>query len=217
MLAYRITQDKNEISQYKEKKIYFDNKPVFNTPYKNTLYELNTFPDKNGIHKHFYYFPQDAFELSKILLYLQLRQTNKKGTITILEYELDNNLIINKIGFGNYNCLKRKDYLPESKLIHISPYENSSYPVLEIRVNKDDSIKTTNNSFIIENDLSIPEKLNNLVKLKQFILYKTYLERILYDLNVNYPHGRDGLMMISKYNGNVKELTIPEKYRKFIC
>ena len=65
--------------------------------------------------------------------------------------------------------------------------------------------------------MPIPESLNNLKKLKQFILYKTYLEKILSDLNVNYPHGRDGLMRISKYNKNVKEISIPEKYKSFIC
>lgn len=216
MVAYRITQDVNEISEYKQNRIYFENKPIFNTPYNNALYEINTFPNKDGIYKHFYYFPQDAFEISKILLSLQQIQTNKENIITILEYELNNNSIINKIGFGNYNCLRRKDYLPKSKLIHISPYENSSYPVLEIRVNKDEKIKITNNSFTIDKHSLLPNELNDLRKLKQFILYKTYLERILYDLNVNYPHGRDGLMRIAKYNKNVKEISIPEKYREFI-
>lgn len=215
MLVYRITQDENEILEYKKNMVYFDNHPIFNTPYTNTLYELNTFPNKNGIYKHFYYFPQDAFEIAKILLALKQYQTN--NIITILEYELNNNSIINKIGFGNYNGLKRKDYLPKSKLIHISPYENSSYPVLEIRVNKNEEIKISNKSFAIENQMTIPESLNDLTKLKQFILYKTYLEKILADLDVNYPHGHDGLMRISKYNKNVKEISIPEKYKSFIC
>ena len=215
MLVYRITQDENEILEYNKNRVYFDNKPIFNTPYKNTLYELNTFPNKNGVYKHFYYFPQDAFEIAKILLNLQQKQQN--NIITILEYELNNNSIINKIGFGNYNGLKRKDYLPKAKLIHISPYENSSYPVLEIRVSKNEEIKISNNYFTIEKEMPIPESLNNLKKLKQFILYKTYLEKILSDLNVNYPHGSDGLMRISKYNKNVKEISIPEKYKRFIC
>lgn len=215
MLVYRITQDENEILEYKKNMVYFDNQPIFNTPYTNALYELNTFPNKNGIYKHFYYFPQDAFEIAKILLTLKQYRTN--NIITILEYELNNNSIINKIGFGNYNGLKRKDYLPKSKLIHISPYENSSYPVLEIRVNKNEEIKISNKSFAIENQMTIPESLNDLTKLKQFILYKTYLEKVLADLDVNYPHGYDGLMRISKYNKNVKEISIPEKYKSFIC
>ena len=86
MLVYRITQDENEILEYSKNRVYFDNKPIFNTPYKNTLYELNTFPNKLGVYKHFYYFPQDAFEIAKILLKLQQKQQN--NIITILSISI---------------------------------------------------------------------------------------------------------------------------------
>lgn len=214
MLAYRITYDEDEIKQYDNGQVYYDNKTIFKSSYKNGLYEINTFPKDNLIHKHFYYFPQDAYEIAQILL--NYPKPHNIDQIAVLEYELNNNTIIDKIGFGNYNCLKRKDYLPKTKLIHISPYENSTYPVLEIRLNKGMNINVTNNKYLLKKESSI-NKLNREDKLKQFMLYKVYLEYFLNDLNINYPHGPDGLMRISKINNNVKKIVLPDKYFKYIC
>ena len=212
LLVYRIIKDKKEYECYINKQIYFNNIPIFNIQNKNSLYKLNTFVYQNKIYKHFFYFPQDAFEIAKILI----NNENKKG-IKILEYQLNNNSVINKIGFGNYGALKRKDYLPKNKLIHISPYENSTYPVIEIRIDQAINAITTNNCFDIDAHLPIPNSLNNKEKLKQLILYKIYLEKILNDFNIVYPHGKDGLMRISEHYKNIKQLTIPDKYLKILC
>ena len=212
MLAYRITIDKNEIDFYKKNKIYYDNKPIFNIR-KNSLYKVNTFICNDKIGKYFYYFPLDAYEIAKIVL----RLNNKINNIYILEYELNNNEVIDKFGFGNYRNLKRKDYIPQGKLYKIHPYDNSTYPVLELKMPKTSEIRTTNNIFNININDSIPSYLNRLRKLREYILYKIYLEKVMNDFDINYPHSNDGLMIISKQNNNVKELFLPKKYQKLIC
>lgn len=212
MLAYRITIDSNELKYYHNNKIYYDNKPIFNTT-KNSLYEINTFPNKDGIYKYFYYYPIDAYEIAKIVLKLNHNIDN----VYILEYILDNNEIINKVGFGNYRRLVRKDYVPIHKQYKIYPYLYSTYPVLEIRMNPNNIIIPSGNIYSIDRNTLIPTKLNKQNKLREYILYKIYLEKVLVDFNINYPHDEDGLMIITKHEGNVKKLTIPKKYQSLIC
>lgn len=212
MLAYRITIDSNELKYYHNNKIYYDNNPIFNTT-KNSLYEINTFPNKDGIYKYFYYYPIDAYEIAKIVLKLNHNIDN----VYILEYILDNNEIINKVGFGNYRRLVRKDYVPIHKQYKIYPYLNSTYPVLEIRMNPSNIIIPSGNIYSIDRNTLIPTKLNKQNKLREYILYKIYLEKVLADFNINYPHNEDGIMIISKHEGNVKKLVIPKKYQGLIC
>jgi len=212
LLAYRITIDSNELKYYHNNKVYYDNNPIFNTN-KNSLYEINTFPNKDGIYKYFYYYPIDAYEIAKIVLKLNHYIDN----IYILEYKLDNKEIINKVGFGNYKNLVRKDYVPTHKQYKLYPYLNSTYPVLEIRMNEGNKINTTGNIYSIDRNTLIPTKLNKQNKLREYILYKIYLEKVLADFNINYPHSDDGLMIISKHEGNVKKLVIPKKYQSLIC
>ena len=114
MYAYRITNDINEIYYYKNNEIYYYNHPLFNIN-KNSLYKVNTFPDTDKIVKHFYYFSEDAFEIAKIILSIN----NNIKNIFILEYIIDNNEIIDNIGFGNYKKLVRKNYIPDNKLYKI--------------------------------------------------------------------------------------------------
>ncbi len=52
MLAYRIIIDNNELKYYKNNKIYYDNEPIFNVN-NHSLYEVNTFPNKDGLYKYF--------------------------------------------------------------------------------------------------------------------------------------------------------------------
>lgn len=212
MLAYRITTDLNELKYYLNNKIYYDNKPIFNIN-NNSLYKVNTFPNKKGIYKYFYYYPLDAYEISKLILKINTSIDN----IYILEYNLDNKEIINKVGFGNYRSLVRKDYIPADKQYKIYPYLNSTYPVLEIRMNEDNKINTTGNIYSIDRNTLIPNKLNKQNKLREYILYKIYLEKVLSDFNIKYPHDEDGIMIISKHEGNVKKLVIPKKYQSLIC
>lgn len=211
MLAYRIVIDNNELNYYKNNKIYYDNEPIFNVP-SNSLYEVNTFPNKNGTYKHLYYYPEDAFEIAKIVLKLN----HTIDHLYILEYMLDNNEIIDKVGFGNYRSLVRKKYIPIEKHYKIFPYLNSTYPVLEIRLDNTNIITPTNNIFTIDNNTIIPSYLNKSIKLREYILYKIYLEKVIHDFNINYHHNEDGLMIISKYEGNVKKLTIPKNYQRLI-
>ena len=82
---------------------------------------------------------------------------------------------------------------------------------------KTSEIRTTNNIFNIKINDSIPNYLNRLRKLREYILYKTYLEKVMNDFDINYPHSNDGLMIISNQNNNVKELFLPKKYQKLIC
>lgn len=212
MLAYRIVMDNNELNYYKNNKVYYDNEPIFNINY-DSLYKVNTFPNKNGIYKYFYYYPQDAFEIAKIILNLN----HNINHLYILEYYLDNNEIIDKVGFGNYRNLVRKNYVPIEKQYKIFPYLNSTYPVLEIRLNDSNTIKPTNNIYIIDKKIEIPKYLNRLKKLREYVLYKIYLEKVINDFNISYPHNDDGLMIISKYEGNIKKLVIPKKYQRLIC
>ena len=212
MLAYRFTKDLNELKYYKNNKIYYDNEPIFNIN-KRSLYEVNTFPNKEGIYKYFYYYPEDAYEIAKIVLKLDL----DIDSIYILEYNLDNKEIINNVGFGNYRCLVRKDYVPIYKQYKLYPYLNNTYPVLEIRLKPSNIMNTTGNIYRISRNTNIPNELNRLNKLREYILYKIYLEKVISDFNINYPHTDDGLMIISKTEGNVKKLVIPKKYQKLIC
>ena len=140
MLAYRIIIDNNELKYYKNNKIYYDNEPIFNVN-NHSLYEVNTFPNKDGLYKYFYYYPQDAFEIAKILLNLN----HNINQLHILEYYLDNNEIIDKVGFGNYRRLVRKTYVPTDKQYKLFPNQNSTYPVLEIRLDNTNKTKPTNN------------------------------------------------------------------------
>lgn len=212
MLAYRITMDLNELKYYQNNKIYYDNKPIFNID-NNSLYKVNTFPNKNEIYKYFYYYPIDAYEIAKIILKLN----TSIDSIYILEYNLDNKEIINKVGFGNYRCLVRKDYIPIHKQYKIYPYLNSTYPVLEIRLKPNNTMNPTGNIYSIDRNTKIPTDLNRLNKLREYILYKIYLEKVIADFNINYPHSDDGLMIISKHEGNIKKLVIPKKYQRLIC
>lgn len=212
MYAYRITLDINEILYYKENKVYYYNEPLFNIN-KNSLYKVNTFPDTDKVTKHFYYFPIDAFEIAKIILKLNMNIDN----IYILEYSLDNNEIINKVGFGNYRRLVRKKYIPAHKQYKLYPYLNNTYPVLEIRMNKSNKISPTGNIYCIDRNNLIPTKLNKQNKLREYILYKIYLEKVLRDFNISYPHEEDGLMIISNHENNIKKLVIPKKYQRLIC
>lgn len=211
MLAYRITIDLNELKYYLNNKIYYDNKPIFNIN-NNSLYKVNTFPNKKGIYKYFYYYPLDAYEISKLILKINTSIDN----IYILEYNLDNKEIINKVGFGNYKYLVRKDYVPIHKQYKIYPYLNSTYPVLEIRMNPNNIIIPSGNIYSIDRKTQMPNELNKHNKLREFILYKIYLEKVIADFNINYPHSEDGVMIISKLEGNVKELVIPKKYQRII-
>ena len=212
MLAYRITMDLNELKYYQNNIIYYDNKPIFNID-NNSLYKVNTFPNKNEIYKYFYYYPIDAYEIAKIILKLN----TSIDSIYILEYNLDNKEIINKVGFGNYRCLVRKDYIPIHKQYKIYPYLNSTYPVLEIRLKPNNTMNPTGNIYSIDRNTKIPTDLNRLNKLREYILYKIYLEKVIADFNINYPHSDDGLMIISKHEGNIKKLVIPKKYQRLIC
>ena len=212
MLAYRITMDLNELKYYQNNKIYYDNKPIFNID-NNSLYKVNTFPNKNEIYKYFYYYPEDAYEIARLILKLN----TSIDSIYILEYNLDNKEIINKVGFGNYRCLVRKDYIPIHKQYKIYPYLNSTYPVLEIRLKPNNTMNPTGNIYSIDRNTKIPTDLNRLNKLREYILYKIYLEKVIADFNINYPHSDDGLMIISKHEGNIKKLVIPKKYQRLIC
>lgn len=212
MYAYRITNDINEIIYYKNNKIYYYNQPLFNIN-NNSLYKINTFPDTDIIVKHFYYFPEDAFEIAKIILNNNI---NIKK-LFILEYIIDNNEIIDNIGFGNYRKLVRKDYIPDNKLYKIYPNINKTYPVLEIRLDENSHIKPTGNLYPINKDILIPNKLNIINKHREYIMYKLYLERILYDFKISYPHEDNGLMIISEIEGNIKKIKIPKRYQRLIC
>lgn len=212
MLAYRIIIDNNELKYYKNNKIYYDNEPIFNVK-NHSLYEVNTFPNKDGLYKYFYYYPQDAFEIAKIVLNLN----HNIKSLYIVEYYLDNEEIIDKVGFGNYRKLVRKKYVPTDKQYKMFPRANSTYPVLEIRLNEKNTIKTTNNIYKIDKNTTIPNNLNKLKKLREYILYKIYLEKVIREFNINYPHNEDGIMIISKYEGNIKKLEIPKKYQRLIC
>lgn len=212
MLVYRISIDEFEINEYKKNKIYYENKSIFNIN-NNSLYKVNTFKNSNIHCKYFYYFPQDAFEIAKIVLNIN---KNIKD-ISILEYDINKNEIFDKFGFGNYRNLMRKKYIPEDKLYKIHPYENSTYPVLELKMNNTNTINVTNNIFKIDINSFIPDELNKLKKLREYILYKLYLEKVMDDFNINYPHGSDGLMIITKDNKNIKKLYLPKKYQNLIC
>ena len=212
MLAYRISIDKNEILSYKSNQIYYKKNEIFNTN-KNSLYKVNTFKNNSKKYKYFYYFPQDAFEISKIILSINKTINN----VHILEYEINNYDVYDKFGFGNYKNLKRKDYIPKNKIYKITPYEDSTYPVLEIKMNINDNINITNNIFKTKINDTIPNDLNKLKKLREYILYKIYLEKVLNDFNINYPHNSDGLMIISKYNNNIKKIILPKKYQRIVC
>ncbi len=110
-----------------------------------------------------------------------------------------------------------KKYIPEDKLYKIHPYENSTYPVLELKMNNTNTINVTNNIFKMNINSFIPDELNKLKKLREYILYKLYLEKVMDDFNINYPHGSDGLMIITKDNKNIKKLYLPKKYQNLIC
>lgn len=214
MLLYRITTDKEEIRKYEQKIIHFNNEPVFfNKPNPASIYKLNTFPYEDKMYKHFYYFPQDAFEISKLLLKFSSYYHPKIYNINILEYSVDNMTVLNKIGFGNYGGLHRLDYIPKELNKKIN---NSSYPVIEFRLDKQDSIYPTEKKWIISKLDPLPNDLNDLVKLKQFIYYKIHCEDILNDFNVNYPHNKNGIMKICMDNNNIKEIVIPKKYIKYL-
>lgn len=212
MLVYRISTDEFEINEYKKNKVYYENKPIFNIN-NNSLYKVNTFKTSNNHCKYFYYFPQDAYEIAKLVLNIN---KNIKD-ISILEYDINKNEIFDKFGFGNYRNLMRKKYIPEDKLYKIHPYENSTYPVLELKMNNTNTINVTNNIFKIDINSFIPDELNKLKKLREYILYKLYLEKVMDDFNINYPHGSDGLMIITKDNKNIKKLYLPKKYQNLIC
>ena len=212
MYAYRITNDINEIYYYKNNEIYYYNHPLFNIN-KNSLYKVNTFPDTDKIVKHFYYFSEDAFEIAKIILSIN----NNIKNIFILEYIIDNNEIIDNIVFGNYKKLVRKNYIPDNKLYKIYPNSNKTYPVLEIRLDENSHIKPTGNLYQINNNMLIPNKLNIINKRREYIMYKLYLDHILYDFKVSYPHEDDGLMIISEIEGNIKKIKIPKRYQRIIC
>lgn len=212
MYAYRIVIDINELNYYKNNIIYFDNEPIFKIN-SNSLYKVNTFPNDNRTYKYFYYYPEDAFEIAKIILNIN----NSINQLYILEYYLDNNEIIDKVGFGNYKNLIRKKYIPKDNQYKLFPFANSTYPVLEIRLNKNNIIKPTQKIFTIKSNSIIPTSLNKSRKLREYILYKIYLEKVICEFNLNYPHKEDGIMIISKYEGNIKELKIPKKYQRLIC
>lgn len=212
MLVYRISTDEFEINEYKKNKVYYENKSIFNIN-NNSLYKVNTFKTSNNHCKYFYYFPQDAYEIAKLVLNIN---KNIKD-ISILEYDINKNEIFDKFGFGNYRNLMRKKYIPEDKLYKIHPYENSTYPVLELKMNNTNAINVTNNIFKIDINSFIPDELNKLKKLREYILYKLYLEKVMDDFNINYPHGSDGLMIITKDNKNIKKLYLPKKYQNLIC
>ena len=212
MLVYRISTDEFEINEYKKNKVYYENKSIFNIN-NNSLYKVNTFKTSNNHCKYFYYFPQDAYEIAKLVLNIN---KNIKD-ISILEYDINKNEIFDKFGFGNYRNLIRKKYIPEDKLYKIHPYENSTYPVLELKMNNTNAINVTNNIFKIDINSFIPDELNKLKKLREYILYKLYLEKVMDDFNINYPHGSDGLMIITKDNKNIKKLYLPKKYQNLIC
>ena len=212
MFAYRISIDNNEINEYKHNKVYYENKPIFNIN-NNSLYKVNTFKSNNINSKYFFYFPQDAFEIAKIVLKINKSVKN----VYILEYMLNKDEISDKFGFGNYRNLVRKKYLPENKVYKIRPYENSTYPVLELKMNKKNTINITNNYFNIDINSGIPNELNRLQKLREYILYKIYLEKVMDDFNINYPHGNDGLMIITNDNKNIKKLYLPKKYQNILC
>ena len=212
MFAYRISIDNNEINEYKHNKVYYENKPIFNINC-NSLYKVNTFKSNNIDNKYFYYFPQDAFEIAKIVLKIN----SSVKSVYILEYLLNNDEVLDKFGFGNYRNLMRKWYIPENKFYKIHPYESSTYPVLELKMNKKNTINVTNNIFKVNINKSIPNELNKLKKLREYILYKIYLEKVMNDFNINYPHGNDGLMIITKDNKNIKKLHLPKKYQNLIC
>lgn len=212
MFAYRISIDNNEINEYKHNKVYYENKPIFNIN-NNSLYKVNTFKSNNINSKYFFYFPQDAFEIAKIVLKIN----SSVKSVYILEYLLNNDEVLDKFGFGNYRNLMRKWYIPENKFYKIHPYESSTYPVLELKMNKKNTINVTNNIFKVNINKSIPNELNKLKKLREYILYKIYLEKVMNDFNINYPHGNDGLMIITKDNKNIKKLHLPKKYQNLIC
>lgn len=215
MYLYRITNDKEEIQEYLKGNIHFKREEnLFNKRPSNCLYEINTFVYDDKIYKHFYYFPQDAYEISKILLNFPKNVLSQTNNMTILEYSVDNLLAYNKVGFGNYNCLKRKDYIDEDKLYRLTPFENSTYPVLEFRFKENDKIDITKRKWSFDKFTPLPNNLNDLKKLKQFIYYKLHCESILNELGINYPHGLDGLMRISKHYDNIKEIEIPKYYIK---
>lgn len=217
MYLYRITNNKQEILEYLKGNIYFnENENLFNKRKNNSLYEINTFIYDNKVYKHFYYFPLDAYEISKILLNFSPNYKKDMTDITILEYYVDNSIAHNKVGFGNYNCLKRKDYIDKKDLYHITPFEDSTYPVLEFRFCKNDEINITKRKWSFDKFTPFPNNLNDLKKLKQFIYYKINCESILNDLGVNYPRGTNGLMRISKSYNNVKDFEIPKKYMKVL-
>ena len=217
MLLYRITNDNFEVNEYLKGNIIFNKKEtLFYKKRNNCLYEVNTFIYDDKIYKHFYYFPQDAYEIAKILLKLSCYKNKKNNHLSILEYSIDNLNALNKVGFGNYNCLKRMDYVNEDKIYKIKPFENSSYPVLEFRFLQSDNISVTKKIWSINAHTPLPDDLNDLKKLKQLIYYKLHCETILKNLGVNYPHGLDGLMRISKHYDNVKEIEIPKCYLKIL-
>lgn len=84
-------------------------------------------------------------------------------------------------------------------------------------MNINDNINITNNIFKTKINDTIPNDLNKLKKLREYILYKIYLEKVLNDFNINYPHNSDGLMIISKYNNNIKKIILPKKYQRIVC
>ena len=84
-------------------------------------------------------------------------------------------------------------------------------------MNPSNIIIPSGNIYSIDRNTLIPTKLNKQNKLREYILYKIYLEKVLADFNINYPHDEDGLMIITKHEGNVKKLTIPKKYQSLIC
>lgn len=217
MYLYRITNNKKEIEDYLSGNVYFNkDESLFNKRPNNCLYEVNTFIYDQKIYKHFYYFPLDAYEISKVLLNFPKSQYSKTAEMTILEYSVDAVIAHNKIGFGNYSCLKRKDYIDKDKWCRITPFENSTYPVLEFRFEETDKINITKRKWSFDKFTPFPNNINDLKKLKQFIYYKLHCEAILNDLKVNYPHSLDGLMRISRCNDNIKEFEIPKYYMKLL-
>ncbi len=215
MFIYRITKYQEEIKQYLEKNVYFGNNEGLFSYQSKGIYKINTFKyTDNTIYKHFYYFPIDAFEISKILLENSTLSSDKFSQLYILEYYINNDEVLDKIGFGNYNCLRRKDYI--NNYFKKIPFENGTYPVLEIRLEASDNVQVTNKSFVIDKYTPLPNDLNNLKKLRQFIYYKMHIEEILEALDVKYPHGKDGLMRISEGYHNIKTIKIPNKYRKIL-
>ena len=217
MYLYRITNNKLEIDAYLNNELYFGSQEgLFNTKSRNGLYAVNTFVYDDKLYKHFYYFPQDAYQISQILLNFPKVQNNISSNMTILEYSVDKNIAYNKAGFGNYNCLKRKDYVAEELIHRITPFENSTYPVLEFRFDNSEKIHITKRKWILNKSTPLPDSLNDLKKLKQLIYYKLHCEAILNEFGVNYPHGPDGLMRISNHYNNIKKIEIPKYYVKLL-